>query len=86
MVDGVHVAVTGVDPDGPQREAELLPRAVDDDGLARDGAEEGGVSARRRVSGGRVGGEGVRRQGAGQRGHAEDIWKEEKQPPAEQIL
>lgn len=61
VVDGVHVPVAGVHPDGPQREAELLPRAVDDDGLPRIGGEERGVPARGGVSRGGVRGEGVRR-------------------------
>lgn len=50
MVDSVNVTVTGVHPDCPQREAKLLPRAVDDNGLPRVAGEEGGVSAWRGVS------------------------------------
>lgn len=73
VVDRVDVTVAGVHPDGPQREAKLLPRAVDDDGLPRVGGEEGGVAAGRRVPGGWVRGEGVRGDGAGQRGYAVDI-------------
>lgn len=50
MIDSVDVAIAGVHSDRPQREAELLPRAVDDDGLPRVGGAEGGVSARRGVT------------------------------------
>lgn len=73
MVDSVDVTIAGVHADGPKREAKLLPRAVDDDGLPRVGSEEGGVAAGRRVPGGGVRGEGVRGDRAGQRRHAEDI-------------
>lgn len=73
VVDGVDVAVAGVHADGPQCEAKLFPRAVDDDGLPQIGSEEGGVPAGGRVPGGGVRGEGVRGDGAGQRRHAEDI-------------
>lgn len=73
VVDGVDVPVAGVHPDGPQREAELLPRAVDDDGLPRDGVAEGGVSARGGVPRGRVRGEGVGGERAGQRRRPERI-------------
>ena len=73
MIDRVDVAVARVHPDGPQREAKLLPRAVDDDGLPRADGTEGGVSAGGGVSGGGVRGEGVGRYGAGQRGHAKYV-------------
>lgn len=86
VVDGVNVTVTSVHPDGPQREAELLPWAVDDDRLPGAGGAERGVSAWRGVSWGRVWGEGIRRQGAGQRRHPEDIWKNKRWSPPEQTL
>lgn len=85
VIDCVHVAVAGVHPDCPQREAKLLPRAVDNDGLPWVCGAEGRVSAGGRVSGGRVRGEGVRRQRAGEWRGPEDIWRN-KQPPTERLL
>lgn len=35
VVDAVYVAVSDVDPDGPERETVLLPGAVDGDGRAQ---------------------------------------------------
>lgn len=66
----VDVTVSDVNPDGPEREAILLPRAVDGDGRAQHADRRAEVSAGGRVSRRRVGGEGVRRHGAGQRREA----------------
>lgn len=69
-MDAVDVAVSDVDPDGPEREAVLLPGAMDGDGRAQhaDGGAE--VPAGGRVPGRRVGGERVGRHGAGEWGEA----------------
>ena len=64
----VHVTVSHVNPDGSEREAVLLPRAMDGDRRMLDVDHRRVVSARRRVPGRGVGREGARRHGARQRG------------------
>lgn len=64
MMYAVHIAVSHVDPDGPQSEAILLPRAMDGDWRMWDVDHGRVVSAGRRVTGGGVGREGARRHGA----------------------
>lgn len=46
----VDVTVSDVNPDGPEREAILLPRAVDGDGRAQHADRRAEVSAGGRVS------------------------------------
>lgn len=65
VVHSVDVAVAHVDPDGAQREAVLLSRAVDDHGGAQASDAQGQVPARGGVAGRGVRGERVRRDGAG---------------------
>lgn len=70
MVHAVYVAVADVDPDGPEREAVFLPRTMDGDGRPQHIDRWTEVPAGRGVAGRRVGGEGVRRHGAGERREA----------------
>lgn len=70
VMHAVDVTVSDVNPYGPEREAILLPRAVDGDGRAQRADSRAEVSAGGRVSRRRVGREGVRRHGAGQRREA----------------
>lgn len=66
VMHAVDVTVADVNPDGPEGEAILLPRAVDGDGRAQHADRRAEVSAGGRVSRRRVGREGVRGHGAGQ--------------------
>lgn len=54
MIDSIDIAVASIDSNSSECEAELLPRTVNDDWLARAGSREGGVSAGGGVSGGGV--------------------------------
>lgn len=70
VVHAVYVTVSDVDPYGPQRKTVFLPRTMDGDRRPQDIDRWTEVPAGRRVAGRRVGGEGVRRHGAGERREA----------------
>lgn len=65
VVHAVDVAVSNVDPYGPERKTVFLPRTMDGDGRAQHIDSWTEVAAGRWVAGRRVGGEGVRRHWAG---------------------
>lgn len=73
----IDIAVTHVDPDRLQGEAELLPWDLDDDGRLQAAGEQRQVTVRGGVTWWRVGGEGARGDGTGLEATGTLIWNTE---------